>query len=334
MRRDFAVGARVGRGYKRSMTIRHGENGRGDRREFLRRLSGAAALGCGLGAASRVEGAAKEAAASGPLPTIRLGRHTVTRLVAGWNPIGGYSYMGHHADQHMREYFTVDRTVAFLLECERRGINTHQYSPAEKMPAVLRGLRERGSKLQLICLLSGRDKVKATVENDRPMAIVHHGGATDSMFAAGKSGEVRDFVKETHDRGVLAGVSAHNPDCIKRVADEGWEVDFFMTCFYFLTRKNADPKDKTPVAPTLDMGLPFFRDDPATMTRLVRQLEQPCLGFKILGSGRMCRNQQMVREAFRFAFENIKPIDGVIVGMFPWSFDEIGANTQYVRELG
>jgi hypothetical protein len=38
--------------------------------------------------------------------------------------------------------------------------------------------------------------------------------------------------------------------------------------------------------------------------------------------------------AFKFAFENIKPTDGVIVGMFPWFFDEIGANTQYTKEYG
>jgi len=41
-----------------------------------------------------------------------------------------------------------------------------------------------------------------------------------------------------------------------------------------------------------------------------------------------------VRDAFQFAFENIKPTDGVIVGMFPWYFDEIGANAKYARELG
>ena len=38
--------------------------------------------------------------------------------------------------------------------------------------------------------------------------------------------------------------------------------------------------------------------------------------------------------AFQFAFENIKPTDGVIVGMFPWCFDEVSANAQFTRELG
>ena len=138
-------------------------------------------------------------------------------------------------------------------------------------------------------------------------------------------------MKAAHDCGVLAGVSAHNPDCIKRVADEGWEVDFFMTCFYFLTRQMVKPDTEIPM---LDFGLPFFRDDPKAMTQVIRQVKQPCFGFKILGSGRRCSNQQTVRAAFKFAFENIKPTDGVIVGMFPWFFDEVGANAQFTRELG
>jgi len=268
------------------------------------------------------------------LPTIQLGKHRVTRLVAGYNPIGGFSYLGHHMDQHMREYYTVERTAEFLQRCEQQGINTHQFSPSDKMTQVLRLVRERGSKMQFICLHAGRSQVKSLAESTRPIAMAHHGGVTDTLFAEGKSREVHDFVKAVHDQGLLAGVSAHNPDCIKRVADEGWEVDFFMGCFYFLTRRRPPGQDKSPPLPTLEISYPFFRDDPPVMTQVIRQVKQPCFGFKILGSGRLCYSQQAVREAFKFAFTHIKPTDGVIVGMYPRFFDEIRANAQYTRELG
>ena len=311
----------------------HAEGRPTGRRVFLSHLSAAAAGGLLAGTASRAAEAPNAAPAA--LPQIALGKHRVSRMIAGYNPIGGYSYQGHHMDQHMREYFTVQRTVEFLLQCEQQGINTHQYSPSDKMTEVLRALRQRGSKMQLICLSSGRASVKGALEIGQPIAMAHHGGATDALFSQGKSREVHDFVKEAHDRGVLAGVSAHNPDCIKQVADEGWEVDFFMTCFYFLTRKpKAGGSDKTAAPVTLEISYPFVRGDPAVMTQVIRQVKQPCLGFKILGSGRLCSSQQSVREAFRFAFQNIKPTDGVIVGMYPRFFDEVRANAQYVRELG
>jgi len=265
---------------------------------------------------------------------MKLGEHRISRLVAGYNPIAGYSYLGHHMDQHMREYFTVERTVQFLQSCEREGINAHQFSTSDKMTEVLRRLRERGSRMHLICLHSGRSRVKAAVEKHQPIAVAHHGGVTDRLFREGKSREVHAFVKEAHDRGVLAGVSAHNPDCVKRIADEGWEADFFMTCFYFLTRKPARKADRQATVQTLEIAYPFYRADPLAMTKVIRQVSKPCLAFKILGAGRLCSSQQAVQKAFQFAFQHIKPIDGVIVGMYPRFFDEIRANARYARQFG
>jgi hypothetical protein len=231
----------------------------------------------------------------------------------------------------MKEYFTVERTTEFLLNCERAGINAHQFADPDRAAPYLRSLRERGSKLLFFGLHAEREKLREAVARTQPIAMVHHGGVTDRLFAEGKAEAVHDFVKAAHDCGVLAGVSAHNPDCIRGAADEGWEMDFFMTCFYFLTRKTAGKETQVP---TLDIAYPFFKGDPQVMTQVARQVKQPCLGFKILGAGRLCSSQQAVRAAFKFAFENLKPIDGVIVGMFPWCFDEVSANARFTRELG
>jgi hypothetical protein len=297
------------------------------RREFL--LESAAAAS-GLAWASVAIGAEGPQAAAA-LPSIQLGAHRISRLVAGYNPIGGYSYQGHHMDQHMREYYTAERTVEFLQRCEREGITAHQFSPSDKLAEVIRTLRERGSKMSFICLTAGKGQAQSASQTYGPIAVAHHGGATDALFRENQSGKVHDFVKEVHDQGLLAGVSAHNPDCIKRIADEGWPVDFFMTCFYYLTCPAADRK--TPVV-TLELSYPFVRTDPETMTAVVREVKQPCLGFKILGSGRLCASQPSVQERFQFAFRSIKPGDGVIVGMYPRFFDEIRANAEYVRKYG
>jgi hypothetical protein len=286
-------------------------------------------------AAAACVGGGGQAAEPAPesLPSIQLGKHRISRLVAGSNPIMGYSYLGPHTDRHMKEYFTLEQTVEFLQQCQRAGITAHQFSTPDRRAEGLRAARERGVTMHFICLHSQRDKVKADVQRTQPIAMVHHGGVTDRFYAEGKFNQVHDFVKAAHDAGVLAGVSAHNPDCIKRVADEGWEVDFFMTCFYFLTRKKPNTA-ADPTVPNLEVSYPFLKDDPLAMTRVIRQVRQPCLGFKILAAGRRCASQEAVREAFRFAFSQIKPIDGVIVGMYPRFFDEVGANAGYAREFG
>lgn len=309
------------------------------RREFLSGLSKvvtASALVLGSSSIGKGSSTAEPLPPASPLPTIRLGQHSITRLIVGSNPISGYSYMGPILDQQMKEYFTLEQTTEFLWKCEKAGINTHQFSNPEMMTGVIRTLRERGSKMKFICLhSSGPDQtsVKQIAQDTAPIAIVHHGGVTDRLFREGKSQQVHDFVKRVHDAGVLAGISAHNPDCIKQVADEGWEVDLFMTCFYNLTRTPEEMK-KMPAVVTLQIGYPFFASDPVEMSKVVRQVKQPCLGFKILAAGRMCSSDQQVEAAFKFAFENIKPTDGVIVGMFPRYRDQINQNVQYTRQFG
>jgi hypothetical protein len=308
------------------------------RREFLSQLS-VAVTGSTLAIRSTCKGKdAPLAGTSSPsplLPTIHLGEHRITRLIAGSNPISGYSYMGPVMDRHMREYFTRDRIVEFLWTCEREGINAHQFSRPEEMSGVFQELRERGSKMKFICLHAGgpqRTPVEKVVQDTQPIAIVHHGGVTDKLFREGKSGQVHDFVKRVRDAGVLAGVSAHNPDCIKRIANEGWQVDLFMTCFYYLTR-TPEELEKMPPVVTVRVGYPFFASDPTAMTQVVRQVDQPCLGFKILAAGRMCGRENKVEAAFKFAFEYLKPTDGVIVGMYPRYHDQIRQNAGYTRKF-
>jgi len=121
------------------------------------------------------------------LPTITLGKHRVTRLIAGWNPIAGHSHTTLNMARVMREYFTVERTVEFLQECERAGINTWQYDHTEKGVQALQKAREQGSKLQVICLHAERGHdapIKKVIDEAHPIAIVHHGGVTDAMFRA------------------------------------------------------------------------------------------------------------------------------------------------------
>ena len=75
-----------------------------------------------------------------------------------------------------------------------------------------------------------------------PIAVVHHGGVTDSLFRAGKTQKVHDFVKKVHDAGVLAGVSSHNPRNVIRMVEEGWENDLFMASFHNISRTDEEMK--------------------------------------------------------------------------------------------
>jgi hypothetical protein len=305
-----------------------------NRRAFLRGSGAAVALAAAGAAQWPLSAQEGQAAPAQPLlPTVALGPHRITRLVAGYNPIGGFSHTTARESRHMREWFTVERTAEFLLHCENQGINTWQYDHTDKTVGALKIIREKGSKIQVICLhadRAGGPSLEEVMAN-KPLAIVHHGGVTDGMFRGGQADKVRDFVKRVRDVGALAGVSAHCPAHIKRIADEGWEVDLFMTCFYHVTRPREEMQKTLGKVP---VGEPFFESDPDEMTEVVRQVKQPCLGFKILAAGRRCDSAGSVEESFRYAFSRIKPTDAVIVGMFPIFTDEVAENASYARKHG
>jgi len=308
-----------------------------DRREFLRRVSGAvAASGVILPAVAAAQDAPVSPAAE-LLPTILLGKHRVTRLITGWNPIGGHSHQTLNASLHMLEYFTAERTFEFIAKCEAAGINTWQLDHTEKSVAVVRKLREKGSKMQIICLHSesGNAPLKTAAADLGAIAFVHHGRVAYDLFRAGKSQIVHDYVKKVHDLGTMAGVSIQDPDDLKRIADEGWENEFFMTSFHNLSRPAEEQRR---LFGTVAVGEPFFETDPPAMTAVMRQVTKPCLAYKILSAGRVSLSAKAappaVEKRFRYAFANIKPTDAVIVGIFPVYRDELGESVAFTRKYG
>lgn len=300
------------------------------RRRFLQQVSAGAAAALGGPLAPGASAGAEEApAAKAPLPTIALGSFRLTRLVAGSNPISGYSHSTRNLDEHMREYFTVERVVAFVERCEKMGINAWQtgHGPDDKVARALGTLRERGSRVHWLTLAWEGEghRPLAEVLALKPIAVVHHGGVTDRLFRSNQREKVHDFVKKAHDGGVLAGVSSHDPDHVAYVEEKGWENDFFMTCFYKVTRPAEEIRAKLGTVP---LGEPFLESDRDEMSAVVRRVKRPCLAFKILAAGRLCEDEASVASAFEYAFSHVKKGDGVIVGMYPRVRDEIAKNVE------
>ena len=277
------------------------------------------------------------ASASSPapaLPTVSLGKHRVTRLIVGANPFYGYSHFNRLLDQHMREWFTPERVCATLRQCEQAGINTWQFSEGGRGIADLERYRAEGGKLQAI-LLSGR-----TVEEDLSLipkyaklgliGIVHHGGTTDRRWRAGEQDKIRDFLRAVRDSGVLVGLSTHNPLVVETTTEQNWDLDFYMTCVYRVTRPVEETQKLLGQAPLGEVYLP---GDPPRMYQAIRQTRKTCLAFKILAAGRRTDSPQEVERAFRSAFDGIKPQDAVIVGMYPRYTEQARANADLVRRL-
>jgi len=268
------------------------------------------------------------------LPTIALGTHRITRLIIGGNPFSGNSHQNAQRDREMTEYYTMPRLQATLDECWRQGINTVQSrGDRHQMRMILEHRLHGGQMHWIVQTASEFADIRANIRliaSYKPIAIYHHGTDTDNAWHAGRIDEIADIVKAIKDIGLPAGVGTHIPQVIEYAEEHQWETDFYMGCFYNLARgyKSAPATDRNAYAKDH-----FSPDDPDRMTTTLRQVDKPCLGFKILAAGRRCADEDSVNEAFQYAYNNLKSSDAVVVGMFQKYSNQVAQNAAIVRSL-
>ena len=269
---------------------------------------------------------------AGGLPTVPFGGHRLSRLILGANPINGGSHLSRFVNNRMKEYFTEERVLDLLRTCEKAGITAWQSGPVNL--GLYRRHRETGGSLLYISLAHGKDEEQDGLQRlaeAGTIAVAHHGEVTDSLYKSGKLASVRGFLGRVRDRGMMAGISTHMPAVVERVEDEGWDVDFYMTCVYERHRTREELSRMLGGHVPLPIPEVYLEDDPPRMWAVMRRTARPCLAFKILAAGRLCDRRDTVEEAFKSTLENIKPRDAVIVGMYPEYEDQVAMNAGFVR---
>jgi hypothetical protein len=277
--------------------------------------------------------AATPAVSSVALPTTRWGSLTISRLIVGGNPVSGNSHVSPAADTEMRDYFTSSNIKQLLASCERAGINTWQSRGDRHILRILHEYRQEGGRIQWIAQTASEyADVRRNIREiaaERPIAIYHHGSTTDIAWRAGRIDTVRDSLKAMRDVGALAGIGTHIPEVVDYIEEKGWDVDFYMTCVYNLSRTRQEASQ---LAGTTVEGELFWDADRERMLTRVKATSKPCLIFKVYGATRQCQSAEDRRNAMALAFRYAKPSDAVVVGMFPKHQEQVRENCRLVAD--
>ncbi|MCL2462120.1 MAG: hypothetical protein FWF44_05590 [Defluviitaleaceae bacterium] len=268
------------------------------------------------------------------LKTIKLGDADVTRLVIGGNPFSGNSHVNSVLDAEMEDYFTTQTIKDTLLACLNNGINTAQMRADKHIMRILREFRLEGHDIQWIVMtaseVSSFDGNVNLIMSYNPTAIYLHGSITDGLYKDGNIAEIKRRLGVLRRTGKPAGLGSHMPELLLRAEEENWGADWYMCCVYNLSR--AD-RVSSAITGKANSDEPFFDEDIPVMYKTIRELPKPCMAFKILGATRRSGSREDVESAFKEAYANIKPTDGVIVGMFPKYSDQVKENCGIVREI-
>jgi len=304
------------------------------RRGFLQT---GAALAAGLAggvntvAAGGQEPAALKPAADVQVPHMKFFHASISRLVLGVNPFYGFAHYNGNFGAAMKEWYTPDRVCAVMHQCTRFGINAMNYVHLSHAPEDLARFRAEGGEMNLIIQVTSKADAGELVRALHPLALQRQGEIVDDAWQSGKMDTVKEWCKKVRDMGVLVGVGTHIPEVIAYVEEKGWDVDFYSGCVYN-RRRTIEEQKKILGGESIEMPTELYlKSDPARMYHVMRQTKKPCFAFKILAAGRVPDGG--VEQAFRTAFESIKPTDAVYVGMFPKYKDEVRENAEIVHRI-
>lgn len=253
------------------------------------------------------------------LQKISIGRYRVSRLIIGGNPYSGISHDSPEKSREMEDYYSASQIMADLREAERCGIDTLLARADRHIIRVLNEYWNAGGKIQWIAQTPKGDEYGdlknyiKKIARYQPIAIYHHGGTTDQLYDTGKLDSIRDALKLTQDLGFAVGIGTHDPQVLKYCYHEGYEVDFYVCAFYNHTRRR-------------EAYLPADRD---AAIAAIQAVPLPTIAIKVLAAGR-----NKPTSAFKFALENIKPIDAIAVGMYTKNHpSQIRENAKMVTKL-
>ncbi len=253
------------------------------------------------------------------LPTIQIASHHITRLIIGGNPYSGISHHSIAASKAMEDYYTTNQIISDLTQAEQNGINTVLARADKHIMRTLNEYWNTGGKIQWIAQTPKSKEYNSLndylqiIAQYNPIAIYHHGGTTDMLFAEGKLHTIQDNLKRIRELGCAVGIGTHDPHILKHCYTEGFDVDFYVCALYNHTKHR-------------EMYLSADRD---IAISAIQAIPTPIIAIKVLAAGRNEPN-----EAFRFALENIKPSDAMAVGMYTrFQPDQIQQNAVTVSEL-
>lgn len=244
------------------------------------------------------------------VPTVEFCGIQLSRLLIGGNPFSGFSHQSPVRDEAMMDYYSVERIKETLRRAEAAGINATILRSDRHVHRLLREFRNEGGRLHWIAQIGaeGGQAVPAAIDAavaQGARAAFIHGGFIDQAYADKDADSVAAWLQRIRSHGIPAGVAGHAHEGHLWIASLGL-ADFHAVCFYNCGSLHQGKGER------------FDPADPPKAIDAIQAISKPCIGYKIMGAGRVPPVQ-----AFEYAFAGIKPGDVVNVGMYRGDKDDM-----------
>ncbi|MGI6004747.1 MAG: hypothetical protein ACOX88_04955 [Christensenellales bacterium] len=274
------------------------------------------------------------------IPTVDFLGTQVSRLILGDNSMVGLSYIPkQHKSAEMLDFWTGDRVVKALFEAQHCGYNAFM---AVADPFILRCIRQyknEGGTMHIMFQTYPPVDLDVNIVQMRPLnpILVYHQGTTaDIWLEEGKVRFLRERIRRLRDMGLPTGLATHVPEVLFRAEDEDWGLDFYMTC---LQNSRKYETEESTFLTGKEKTIRFRLKDRQVMLGAIRQIDKPCIVFKIFAGGQMFYDRDpaeipgMIEQSMREVYEGIKPGDIVLVGAFQKYHNQVRENAQIAERV-
>ncbi|HOW67032.1 MAG TPA: hypothetical protein P5186_02795 [Candidatus Paceibacterota bacterium] len=282
----------------------------------------------------------------GSLPVGKIGKTTLSRLIAGGNLLSGWC--------HQRDLLFVAKLAAAYLT-ERKQFDTLQLFEEVGINSIVIDLmqldilnrykKERGGKIRAVVSVREdwgdwdnpswkalQTQIRQTIDKG-PDLLYLHGGYSDRLVQRAKPGSMEIMAKALaymREQGFSAGVGAHALEVLRACDKDAIKPDFFVKTFHHDGYWSATPRDRRKpfcVDGPRSLDHNEFHDnifclDPEGTAEFMLEQTVPWIAFKVLAAGAI-----PPASAFQYAFEN--GVDFVAVGMFDF---EVNDDVQALRK--
>ena len=272
----------------------------------------------------------------GELPKGKIGKHEISRIIAGGNLIGGWAHSRDliYVSSLFKAYNTEKKVYETLMLAEQAGINTVNIGFPSN-PLIAKYKKMTGSKIKVITQvgpnLDNNALSKIGPHTDKKLyfefidqaidfgvdIIQVQGNWCDWLVRDNKIEVIDEMIGYIRKQGYTAGLAAHSVESLIACADQGIIPDYYMKTMHHDQYWSAHPRE---------FRFPFEVDGkeyldhnrfhnnmfclfPERTVEFVSKATVPVMGFKVLAAGAI-----EPQDGFKWAFDN--GADFICVGMF------------------
>jgi len=251
---------------------------------------------------------------AGQLPKIKLGTLEVSRLILGSNPFFGWSHGNPQAsDEQMRAFYTDAQIMKVLDAAAGQGI-TAVWTPCyDRWIRLWNEYQQRGGKLRIWIGQPDpgpelmKEHITAAAKNGA-RAVCIQGIQVDTQMNAGRFDVLRDWLELIKGFGLPAGMATHGAKTHLVAEEKGLPTDFYHQTLY-------RPDN-------------YVREGLEESLATIEKLDKPVVAYKVLGAGRV-----LPKDTLPYIFNRLRPKDGICVGVFPKTRDELAENATLTQRL-